>query len=206
MGFFFNYIIDPYWECQTSGGICHAYYCQICAKKTATTKKQQAEEIWKKHKGWTLDLWKCVFWSDESKIELYASSYCVCVMQKRWTDGLYMHGCHWSMGEEVLVLECFAECTLNQHGSHSSDMPSQQTSKLSGVLTKEDSDDLASKVTRLNPIEIFWDQMDSRFKEKGTTRSQRLWSILQDCCKSISGDHLLTLTPRMQNKRVCESK
>lgn len=181
-------------------------YCQISAKKTTTTEKQQAEEMWlgKETQGMDtgpMEICDLVWW-----VQIWAVCFLLlrlCVMQKRWTDGLYMHGCHWSMGEEVLVWECFAECTLNQHCSRSSDLPSQQTSRLSGVLTKEDSDDLASKVTRLNPIEIFWDQMDGRVKEKGTTRSQHLWSLLQDCCKSFSGDHLLMLTQRMQIKCVC---
>lgn len=113
----------------------------------------------------------------------------LCVMQKRWTDGLYMHGCHWSMGEEVLVWECFAECTLNQHGSHRSEMLFHQTSRLTGVFTKEDSlwPGLQGHPTKPN-----WDFLGSdgrQNKEKGTSRSQHLWSLLQDCCKSISGDH-----------------
>lgn len=145
-------------------------YCQICPKKTTTTEKQQAEEMWlgKETQGMDtgpVEICVLVWW-----VQIWAVCFLLlrlCAMQKRWMDGLYMHGCHWSMGEEVLVGECFAECTLNQHGSHSSDMPSQQTSRLSGVLTKEDSDDLASKVTRLNPIEIFLGSDWRRSKGKG---------------------------------------
>ena len=41
-----------------------------CCKETTT--KGHQEETWAKtHKHWTLDRWKSVLWSDESKFEIF---------------------------------------------------------------------------------------------------------------------------------------
>ena len=54
---------------------------KIAAKKTLlkdTNKKKRL--AWaKKHKQWTLDQWKYVLWSDESKLEMFGSNLCVFV-------------------------------------------------------------------------------------------------------------------------------
>uniref|UniRef100_A0AAZ3P1P3 Tc1-like transposase DDE domain-containing protein n=1 Tax=Oncorhynchus tshawytscha TaxID=74940 RepID=A0AAZ3P1P3_ONCTS len=34
----------------------------------------------------------------------------------------------------------------------------------------------------LNPIEMVWDEFDSRVKEKLPTSAQHIWELLQDCC------------------------
>uniref|UniRef100_A0A4W5L6H5 Tc1-like transposase DDE domain-containing protein n=1 Tax=Hucho hucho TaxID=62062 RepID=A0A4W5L6H5_9TELE len=38
----------------------------------------------------------------------------------------------------------------------------------------------------LNPIEMVWDELDRRVKEKQPTSAQHMWELLQDCWKSIS--------------------
>ena len=55
----------------------------------------------------------------------------------------------------------------------------------------------------LNPIEMVWDEMDRRVKEKGPTSAQRLWELFQDCWKTISGDDLMKRIERMP--RVCKA-
>ena len=55
----------------------------------------------------------------------------------------------------------------------------------------------------LNPIEMVWDELDSRVKENQPTRAQHMWELLQDCWKSIPGDYLMMLGERMP--RVCKA-
>ena len=40
----------------------------------------------------------------------------------------------------------------------------------------------------LNPIEMVWDEMDYKVKEKQPTSAQHMWELLQDCWKSIPGE------------------
>ena len=104
--------------------------------------------------------------------------------------------------------------TLNQHGYHSIlqrySIPTglrlvglsfvfQQdndphTSRLcKGYLTKKQSEGVLHQMTwppqspDLNPIEMIWDELDHRVKEKPPTSAQHMWELLQDCWKSIPG-------------------
>ena len=68
----------------------------------------------------------------------------------------------------------------------------QHTSRLcKGYLTKKESDGVLHQMTwppqspDLNPIEMVWDELDSRVKEKQPTSAQHMWEILQDYWKSI---------------------
>lgn len=54
----------------------------------------------------------------------------------------------------------------------------------------------------LNPVEMVWNELDQRVKEKQPTSTQHLWEILQDCCKTIPGDDLMRLAER--TPRVCK--
>jgi hypothetical protein len=40
----------------------------------------------------------------------------------------------------------------------------------------------------LNPIEMVWDELDRRVKEKQPTSAQYMWELLQDYWKSIPGE------------------
>ncbi|CDQ70919.1 unnamed protein product [Oncorhynchus mykiss] len=40
----------------------------------------------------------------------------------------------------------------------------------------------------LNPIEMVWDELDRRVKEKQPTSAQLMWELLQDCWQSIPGE------------------
>ena len=62
---------------------------RIAVKETLLkdTKKKKRLAWAKKHEQWTLDLWKSVLWSDESKFE-------ICKTQSRWTDDLRMCDSH----------------------------------------------------------------------------------------------------------------
>ena len=83
----------------------------------------------KKHEQWTLDWWKSVLWSDESKIwYFWFQPPCLCETQRKWTDDLRMCGSHreaWRRrwcGVALLVTLCDLfriQGTLNQHGYHS---------------------------------------------------------------------------------------
>jgi transposase len=68
----------------------------------------------------------------------------------------------------------------------------QHTSRLcKGYLSKKESDEVLHQMTwhpqspDLNPIEMVWDELDRRVKEKQPRSSQYMWEFLQDCWKSI---------------------
>jgi transposase len=70
----------------------------------------------------------------------------------------------------------------------------QHTSRLcKGYLTKKERDGVLHQMTwppqspDLNPIEVVWDELDRRVKEKQPTSAQHMWELLQDCWKSIPG-------------------
>ena len=106
---------------------------QVAARKPLLRRgNKQKRFVWaKKHKEWTLDQWKSVLWSDESKFEIFGSNHCVFVrcrkgerMDSTCLVPTVKHG-----GGGVMVWGCFAgdtvgdlfkiEGILNQHGYHS---------------------------------------------------------------------------------------
>jgi transposase len=69
------------------------------------------------------------------------------------------------------------------------------TSRLcKGYLTKKESDGVLHEMTwppqstDLNTIEIVWDELDRRVKEKQPKSAWHMWELLQDCWKSIPGE------------------
>jgi hypothetical protein len=60
-------------------------YGQIAAKKPLLKNTNMKKRLaWaKKHEQCTLDRWKSVLWSDESKFEMFGSYHCVFEMQRR---------------------------------------------------------------------------------------------------------------------------
>ncbi|KAF0046089.1 hypothetical protein F2P81_002618 [Scophthalmus maximus] len=106
---------------------------RIAARKPLLrTGNKQKRLVWaKEHKEWTLDQWKSLLWSDESKFEIFGSNHCVFVRRRKGErmDSTCLvptvkHG-----GGGVMVWGCFAgdtvgdlfkiEGILNQHGYHS---------------------------------------------------------------------------------------
>uniref|UniRef100_A0AAZ3P9R7 Tc1-like transposase DDE domain-containing protein n=1 Tax=Oncorhynchus tshawytscha TaxID=74940 RepID=A0AAZ3P9R7_ONCTS len=68
----------------------------------------------------------------------------------------------------------------------------QHTSRLcKGYLTKKKNDRVLHEMTwppqspNLNQIEMVWDELGSRVKEKQPTSAQHMWELLQDCWESI---------------------
>ena len=81
----------------------------------------------------------------------------------------------------------------------------QHTSRLcKGYLTNKKSDGVLHKMTwppqspDLNPIDMVWDELDRRVKEK-QPRAQHMWELLQDCWKTFP----VKLVERMP--RVCKA-
>ena len=78
-----------------------------------------------------------------------------------------------------------------------------------GYLTKKESDGVLHQMTwpqqspNRNPIEMVWDELDGRVKEKQPTSAHYMLVLLQDCWKSIPGDYLMKLVERMP--RVCKA-
>jgi hypothetical protein len=71
----------------------------------------------------------------------------------------------------------------------------QHTSRLcKGYFTKKESDGVLHQMTwppqspNLNTIEMVWDELDRRVKEKQPASAQHIWELLQDCWKSFP-DH-----------------
>uniref|UniRef100_A0AAZ3S0L9 Tc1-like transposase DDE domain-containing protein n=1 Tax=Oncorhynchus tshawytscha TaxID=74940 RepID=A0AAZ3S0L9_ONCTS len=117
------------------------------------------------------------------------------------------------------------QCTLNLHGYNSIlqryAIPSglrlvglsfvfnrtmtQHTSRLcKGYLTKESDGVLhqmtwSPQSTDLNPIEVVWDELDHRGKEKQPTSAQHLWELFKTVRKSF----LVKLVERMP--RLCKA-
>uniref|UniRef100_A0AAZ3QY05 Tc1-like transposase DDE domain-containing protein n=1 Tax=Oncorhynchus tshawytscha TaxID=74940 RepID=A0AAZ3QY05_ONCTS len=63
----------------------------------------------------------------------------------------------------------------------------KHTSRLcKGYLTKKKSNGVLHQMTwppqppDLNPIEMVWDELDRRVKEKQQTSAQKMWELLQD--------------------------
>ena len=89
---------------------------RIAARKPLLrTGNKQKRLVWaKEHKEWTLDQWKSVLWSDESKFEIFGSNHRVFVRRrKRWTDGLYMPGSHreaWRRRCDGVGVLCWWHC------------------------------------------------------------------------------------------------
>ena len=68
----------------------------------------------------------------------------------------------------------------------------KHTSRLcKGYLTRKESDGVLHQMTwpsqspDLNPIEMFWDELDCGVKEKLPKSAQHMWELLQDSWKSI---------------------
>ena len=70
----------------------------------------------------------------------------------------------------------------------------QYTSRLcKGYLTKKKNGELHQMTwppqsPDLNPIEMVWDELDCRVKEKEPSSVQHMYELLQDCCKIILGE------------------
>ncbi|CDQ92219.1 unnamed protein product [Oncorhynchus mykiss] len=82
--------------------------------------------------------------------------------------------------------------TVKHGGGGVMDNDPKHTSRLcKGYLTKKESDGVLHQMTwppqspELNPIEMVWDELDRRGKEKQPTSAQHMWELLQDCWKSI---------------------
>ena len=54
-----------------------------------------------------------------------------------------------------------------------------------------------------NAIEMVWDELDRRVKERQPTSAQHMWELLQNCWKSIPGDYLMKLVEGMPT--VCKA-
>ena len=73
--------------------------------------------------------------------------------------------------------------------------PKQAASRLcKSYLTKKESDGVLHQMTwppqspHLNPIEMVWDELDCRVKEKQPTSARYMLALLQYCWKSIPGE------------------
>jgi hypothetical protein len=71
----------------------------------------------------------------------------------------------------------------------------QHTCRLcKGYFTKKVSDGVLQQMNRLpqspdlNTIEMVWDKLDRRVKEKQPTSGQHMWELLQGIWKSITGE------------------
>ena len=69
----------------------------------------------------------------------------------------------------------------------------QHTSRLcKGYLTKKESDGVLHQMTwppqspDLNPIEMVWEELDRKTKEKQAKSAQHMWELLQDCMEKYS--------------------
>ena len=91
-------------------------YGQTTATKPLLRKSNKKKRfVWaKKHKEWTLDQWKSVLWSDESKFEIFGSTCCVFVWRRKGERmvSTCMVPTVKHRGGGVMVWGCFAGDTL----------------------------------------------------------------------------------------------
>ena len=112
----------------------HVFIVELLQQKKTLLKDTNMKKrlAWaKKHEQWTLDQWKSVLWSDESKFEIFGSNRCIFVRRRvgeRMISACVVptvkHG-----GRGVIVWACFAgdmvcdlfriQGPLNQYGYHS---------------------------------------------------------------------------------------
>jgi hypothetical protein len=55
----------------------------------------------------------------------------------------------------------------------------------------------------LNPIEMVWDELVRRMKEKQSTSAQHMWELFQDYWESIPRDYLMKLVERPAVPEEC---
>ena len=55
----------------------------------------------------------------------------------------------------------------------------------------------------LNPIEMVWEELDHRVKEKQPTSAQLMWELLHDCWKSTTVGKAFQVKPVERMPRVC---
>ncbi|CAJ0923773.1 unnamed protein product [Ranitomeya imitator] len=120
---------------------------KIAAKKPLLrTGNKQKTLVWtKEHKEWTLDQWKSVLWSDESKFEIFGSNHRVFVRRRKG---------------ERMDSTCLVP-TVKHGGGGVGDNDVKHTSRLcKGYLTKKESGGVLRQMTwplqspDLNPIEM----------------------------------------------------
>ena len=58
----------------------------------------------------------------------------------------------------------------------------------------------------LNPVEMVWDELDLRIKEKQPASAQHLWELLQDCWKTVPGDYPITLIERIELAKLSSKR
>ena len=112
---------------------------RIAPRKPLLETNEKKRLAWaKNHEQWTLDRWKSVLWSDESKFEIFGSNRRVFVRRRKGERMIsacvvptmkHGGGGGGGGGGGVMVLGCFAgdtvsdlfriQGTLNQHGYHS---------------------------------------------------------------------------------------
>ena len=161
------------------------------------------------------DFWFQPLYLVRCRVGDWMISACVVPTMKHGGGGVMVWGCF--VGDTVCDFRI--QGTLNQHGYHShllcSAIPSglrlvllsfifqqdndpKHTSRLcKGYLTKKQSDGVLHQMTwppqspDLNPIEMVWDEMDSRVKEK---HSRCSWlRECQECAKLSSRQRVATL-------------
>ena len=99
---------------------------QIAAKKPLlkdTNNKKRLTKA-KKHEQWTIDCWKSVLCSDESKLEIFGSNRCVFV--RRRVGEQVISACVKHGGGGVMVYWCFVGdtvCDLLELKAHLTSMP-----------------------------------------------------------------------------------
>ena len=70
----------------------------------------------------------------------------------------------------------------------------QHTSRLCNDYFTKESDGVLHQMTwppqtpDLNQIEMVWDELNRRVKEKQSTSAEHMWELIQDCWKSIPGE------------------
>ena len=104
---------------------------QIAAKKRLLKDINKKKRLaWaKKHKQWTLDRWKSVLWSDESKFEIFGSNRCAFV---RCRVGERCDGA-WLVTLSVIYLEFKAHFTSMAATAFCSNTPSHLVLRLVGL-------------------------------------------------------------------------
>ncbi|KAF2899161.1 hypothetical protein ILUMI_07012 [Ignelater luminosus] len=147
--------------------------CVAVKKPKLTARHKQNRLKWAKHHiNWSIKKWNKVFWTDESKFEIYGSNRRVFVRRQK---------------QERTIEVCMVPMVWGCFGNKRPDNDPKHSSKLRKTYLLEKKRDRTIEITDwpsqspdFPPIELVWDELDRRVKSRSPTSAKQLWQYLEE--------------------------